>query len=59
MYGTILQASGGSPQWWLVGWVASVLFLIIGGVITMAYYDDALGETPPDPELNQTEGDSA
>ncbi len=57
MYGIL--ASTASPQWWAVGWIVSVLLLVLGYVIAMAYYDGGQEEAPPDTESNQTGGRSA
>jgi len=35
----VLQATGSSPQWWLVGWGLSIFMLVVGFYIGVTYYD--------------------
>lgn len=58
MYNVILQASGASPQWWTVGFIASTALLLIGYAITLAYYEK-VDETPPDVDKSPEQGGAA
>lgn len=55
MLTTVLQAA--SPQWWAVGWVASIAMLLIGYAIGFLYYDDNI-EDPREQERD-TGGEAA